>query len=230
MRSSAVSFCSLDIQEGIGYRFSDPRLLRIATTHRSYGTPHNERLEFLGDGVLNCAIADVLFRRFDDMSEGEMSRLRANLVRQETLHQLALGLDMGNHLLLGDGERKSGGHSRPSILADAMEAVFGAVYLDGGYASAVDVISRMYLPLVEEIAPGCAAKDAKTLLQEWLQAKRLQLPVYAMVQAVGEQHNQEFLVTCTIPGLSVVTEGSGRSRRLAEQRAAEMALYTIGAK
>lgn len=228
-RSKAISFDQASLQQRIGYSFADPLLLRTATTHRSFGSPHNERLEFLGDGVLNCSIAEALYRRFPDLNEGELSRLRANLVRQDSLHEVARGLDLGGYLLLGDGERKSGGQSRPSILADAMEAVFGAVYLDGGYDVAFDLIGRLYRPLIEGIAPGSVAKDAKTRLQELLQGRRIEVPSYAVVRTKGEQHSQEFWVTCVISRLSIITEASGRSRRIAEQRAAELALDRIGA-
>jgi ribonuclease III len=229
-RSKVISFDQGSLQKRIGYSFADPFLLRTATTHRSFGSPHNERLEFLGDGVLNCSIAEILYRRFPELNEGDLSRLRANLVRQDSLHEVAGVLDLGNYLLLGDGERKSGGQARPSILADAMEAVFGAVYLDGGYGAAFDLIARLYRPLIEDIAPGSAAKDAKTRLQELLQGRRIEVPSYTVVRIQGEQHNQEFWVSCAIPRLSIVTEASGRSRRIAEQRAAELALDRIGAK
>jgi ribonuclease III len=218
------------LQKRIGYSFADPFLLRTAMTHRSFGSPHNERLEFLGDGVLNCAVAELLYRRFPDLNEGDLSRLRANLVRQDSLHQVAQTLNLGNYLQLGDGEQKSGGRSRPSILADAAEAIFGAVYLDGGYPAAADLIGRLYQELIDKIDLGCSAKDPKTRLQELLQGRRIEVPVYAVVQTTGEQHNQEFSVTCTIPRLSIVTQASGRSRRIAEQRAAELALDRIGAK
>jgi ribonuclease III len=215
------------LEERIGHHFADPLLLRTALTHRSFGTPHNERLEFIGDGVLNCVVADLLFRRFTELPEGDLSRLRANLVRQDTLHKIALMLDLGSALRLGDGEKKSGGNARPSMLADSFEALVGAVYLDQGFDVAHALISRQYEPMIEQIDLTRDMKDPKTRLQEVLQGRRLPLPEYAIVETQGEQHVQEFVVSCVIQRLSIRTEGRGSSRRLAEQRAASLALDAL---
>lgn len=211
----------------LGYSFEDASLLRTALTHRSYGTPHNERLEFLGDGVLDCVIAAVLYGRFPGLQEGDLSRLRARLVCQDSLHQLAQALDLGKMLRLGEGEMKSGGHRRPSILADALEAVFGAIYLDGGFERAHEVIARLYLPMLEGLLPGEMMKDAKTRLQEWLQGHRKALPQYQLVETSGAAHEQRFQVACLIEVPPVRTVGMGTSRRLAEQAAAEEALKAL---
>jgi len=207
----------------LGYRFSDPHLLRQALTHRSYGTPHNERLEFLGDGVLNFIIASLLYERFPVLPEGDLSRLRAHLVNQETLSQLARTLDLGQYLLLGEGELKSGGFRRPSILADTFEAILGAIYLDGGFDAAAGVVRRIHEPLLAELDPKSLGKDPKTLLQEYLQGRRLSLPLYNVVSVSGEAHEQHFQVECVIPELSIRAEGEGSSRRSAEQNAARSA-------
>ena len=215
-----------DLPARLGYRFREPGLLRQALTHRSYGAPHNERLEFLGDGVLNCVIAWLLFRRFPALPEGNLSRLRANLVNQDSLSRLALSLDLGEHLLLGEGELKTGGFRRPSILADALEAVLGAVFLDGRFEAAAEVVERLYDPLIAELDPRTQGKDPKTLLQELLQARRLPLPRYNVVSVHGEAHEQHFHVECLIPELGIRTEGEGPSRRSAEQSAARAAYET----
>jgi ribonuclease-3 len=211
-------------EKAFGYTFRDRELLQTALTHRSYSSPHNERLEFLGDAVLNAAIARRLFEHFPTLPEGDLSRLRANLVRQDSLHQQALALSLGDHLLLGEGEQKSGGHRRPSILADALEALFGAVWLDAGFDAASEVILRLYQDMIVKLAPGQGIKDAKTRLQEYLQGRRLALPQYALINTEGEAHAQHFTVTCTIEALRICSEGSGSTRRAAEQVAAERAL------
>lgn len=208
------------LEEAIGHRFSRPELLRQALTHRSYGSPHNERLEFLGDSVLNCIAATLLYERYPALKEGELSRLRANLVRQESLAQLAQSLSLGDYLHLGEGELKSGGFRRPSILADGLEAIFGAVYLDAGFAAAQAVIERLYNPLLEQVDPKASGKDAKTALQELLQGRKLPLPQYSLVATRGEAHAQEFEVECMIPALGIRSTGTGASRRIAEQVAA----------
>ena len=215
------------LQQRTGYRFSEPALLGQALTHRSHGSPHNERLEFLGDGVLNCVIAAELFARFGALPEGDLSRLRARLVRQEALHQLAHDLGLGEHLLLGEGELRSGGSARPSILADALEALVGAIFLDGGFSAARDVVRRLYEPLLRGLDSHDTGKDPKTLLQELLQARRIALPQYTVLATRGAPHKQHFEVECTIPELSVRTTGSGNSRRTAEQDAAMRALAQI---
>ena len=212
------------LERAIGHTFSDLSLLQTALTHRSHSSPHNERLEFLGDSILNGVIARQLFDRFPDVPEGDLSRLRANLVRQDSLHQLALSLSLGKFLRLGEGELKSGGSQRPSILADALEALFGAIWLDAGYDVASGVIVRLYVGLLTAIVPGQPIKDAKTRLQELLQGKRLPLPKYSLIGTEGEAHAQQFKIACEIDSLRMRTEGSGGSRRAAEQMAAECAL------
>jgi ribonuclease-3 len=207
----------------LGYQFSDPGLLRQALTHRSHSAPHNERLEFLGDAVLNCTVASLLYERFPRLAEGDLSRLRANLVNQETLSRIASSMDLGAQLRLGEGELKSGGFRRPSMLADGLEAVLGAIFLDSGFDRVAEVISGIYLPLLEELDAGAPGKDAKTLLQEHLQGRRLPLPQYSVVSVTGEAHEQQFQVECVVPGLDIRTSGEGSSRRAAEQTAARRA-------
>ncbi len=211
----------------LGYQFSGPQLLDRALTHRSYSQAHNERLEFLGDSVLNCVIAAHLYDAYPDMPEGALSRLRSNLVNQQTLFKLAQDLELGEHLRLGEGERKSAGASRPSMLADALEALFGAVYLDGGFAAAQKVVLALYVPLIKRAGAETLGKDAKTLLQEYLQGRKLPLPQYTVAGVLGEAHAQVFQVECRIASLNITTHGEGGSRRAAEQAAAEAAYRTI---
>lgn len=211
----------------LGHRFTDSALLRQALTHRSYGSCNNERLEFLGDSILNCAIAGMLYTRFGAINEGELSRHRARLVRQETLAEIAQSLSLGDHLLLGEGELKSGGNKRPSILADALEALLGAVFLDAGFDAANALIGRLYAPVLDALDPAAAGKDPKTTLQEILQARHLALPRYGLVCTRGEAHAQEFEVECLIPELSIRCTGLGGSRRTAEQNAARQAISAI---
>jgi ribonuclease-3 len=211
------------LQRKLGYSFAQASLLQQALTHRSHSSAHNERVEFLGDSVLNCCIAHALYLRFGELKEGELSRLRANLVRQETLADLAQQLELGVYLRLGEGELKSGGFRRPSILADGLEALFGAVFLDGGFAAAEGVIRDLYASLLENLDPQIEGKDPKTLLQELLQARRLPLPQYAVVATKGAAHKQMFQVECQIPQLAIRTTGYGASRRIAEQEAAQLA-------
>jgi ribonuclease III len=215
------------LERRIGYSFARPDLLAQALTHRSWGAAHNERLEFLGDGVLNCVVAAELYERFGTLKEGELSRLRANLVRQDTLHQLAQGLLLGEHLRLGEGEVKTGGAARPSILADAFEALVGAVFLDGGFEAAREVTRRLYSALLADLDPRDPAKDPKTLLQELLQARKLALPQYSVVATQGAAHSQQFEVECVIAELSLRTRGNGSSRRIAEQEAARRAFEQL---
>ena len=215
------------LQKAIGHRFSRLELLQQAVTHRSFGSPHNERLEFLGDSVVNCVTAIALFERFSELREGDMSRLRANLVRQEALHRLAEGLKLGEYLRLGEGEMKSGGHRRPSILADALEAIFAAVFLDAGFEAAKAVIDQLYASSIASLDPARALKDPKTALQEWLQGRRMPLPKYSLADARGEAHQQEFEVECEITGLGLKTRGIGVSRRAAEQQSAQRALELL---
>lgn len=207
----------------LGYRFKDDRLLRQALTHRSYGAPHNERLEFLGDAMLNCIVASLLYQRFTTLPEGSLSRLRASLVNQECLSRLATELDLGTNLLLGEGELKSGGFRRPSILADGLEAIFGATYIDGGFEAVYGMVAGLYRPLIEALDPKIEGKDPKTLLQELLQGRRLPLPVYQVVAVRGEAHDQHFTVECLVAELGIRTTGAGSSRRSAEQQAAREA-------
>ena len=211
----------------LGHVFSDEALLKTALTHRSFGTPNNERLEFLGDGILDFVIAAALFYRFPNLPEGDLSRLRANLVRQESLHRLALELGIGEVLRLGEGELRSGGAQRPSILADALEALFGAIYLDAGFVAAQGVIEKLYAPLIDELKPGHFQKDAKTRLQEWLQGRKKPLPRYQLMETTGAAHEQRFEVACHIDSPALRTIGHGSSRRIAEQVAAEQALKEL---
>lgn len=211
----------------IGHQFTQPELLRRALTHRSYAPEHNERLEFLGDSVLGCVIAKYLYDNYPQLSEGELSRLRSNLVKEDTLAALAQQLDLGSYLRLGEGERKSGGFRRPSILADAMEALFGAVLLDGGFAAAEKAVLGLYVPYLAQVDVQTLGKDAKTLLQEYLQGRRIPLPTYSVVATQGQAHEQSFEVECTIPSLKIATRGAGSSRRNAEQQAAQAAYQQL---
>jgi len=207
----------------IGYRFDDPEILRRALTHRSFSTAHNERLEFLGDSVVNCAVALELYQKFPQLAEGELSRLRASLVNQQSLAAIAQRLDLGEQLRLGEGELKSGGARRPSILADAAEAVIGAAFLDGGFTAARAVVKTIFGSALDGIDPATSGKDPKTLLQEYLQARKMALPQYAVVATRGEAHEQQFQVECLVPELGVRSQGEGTSRRSAEQEAARQA-------
>ena len=215
------------LQVRLGYAFRDRALLQQALTHRSFSADHNERLEFLGDSVLNLAVAHLLYRQLASLPEGDLSRVRANLVKQDTLHQLAQALDVPQALRLGEGELRSGGQKRPSILADALEAVIGAVYLDGGPAAAQGLVERLFAQL--EIAPQmqAAAKDPKTELQEWLQGRKLALPQYAVIATTGAAHRQTFEVACEVPQLRQSQRGFGPSRRAAEQAAAAALLAIL---
>ncbi|MDR3299499.1 MAG: ribonuclease III [Candidatus Accumulibacter sp.] len=217
------------LEQALDYRFADAALLRAALTHRSHGSPHNERLEFLGDSILDAVIARQLYERFPRASEGSMTRLRANLVCQDSLRKLALTLSLGEHIQLGGGELKSDGCNRSSILADALEAVFGAVWLDGGFDGANRVIVRLYDDLLAGLVPEKPLKDAKSRLQEYLQGRRLPLPKYVLAGADGEAHTQWFTFVCKIGCLHIETEGQGVSRRAAEQAAAEKALEQLQA-
>ena len=211
------------LEERLGYSFAQHTLLEQAVTHRSHGAVHNERLEFLGDAVLNCAIAQLLFAKYARLDEGDLSRLRANLVKQQSLADIAEKLVLSDFLRLGEGEMKSGGFRRPSILADTMEAIFGAIFVDSGFDAARQVIGKLFDPVLKTVDPKTLGKDSKTLLQEFLQGKRLPLPVYTVVETRGAAHNQEFEVECSIPKLELSVRGTGRSRRAAEQSAAKLA-------
>ncbi len=218
------------LQQRLQHNFSEPELLVQALTHRSHSARHNERLEFLGDSVLNLAVAQLLFRRLGDVPEGDLSRARAGLVRQDTLFRLAVSLDLPAAILLGEGEIRSGGHRRPSILADALEAVIGAMFMDAGYATAEAFVLRLFADL--NISPGVAVseKDPKTALQEWLQGRRMRLPVYRVVGTVGAAHQQTFDVECEVTELRLSERGIGPSRRAGEQLAAAAVLVQLKAR
>lgn len=218
------------LQERLQHRFADQRLLARALTHRSFSADHNERLEFLGDSVLNLAVAALLYERLGDLPEGDLSRVRANLVKQDTLHQLAVGLGLPEVLRLGEGESRSGGNKRPSILADALEAVIGAVYLDAGYGVAEALVRRLFEQVQINPQMQAAAKDPKTELQEWLQGRKMKLPLYHVVGTVGAAHKQTFDVECEIPELGATERGIGASRRAGEQAAAAAMLLLLKAK
>lgn len=215
------------LQQALGYTFVRAELLTQALTHRSYSASNNERLEFLGDSVLNCSVARALYDAFPDLPEGSLSRLRANLVRQETLAEIAVDLKLGDSLRLGEGELKSGGFRRPSILADALESLFGAVFLDAGFDEAQRVVRRLFDPLVARIDPKASGKDPKTQLQEVLQSRRLPLPEYRLVGTEGEAHDQSFIVECVLAKPALNTRGVGKSRRAAEQEAARQACAAL---
>ncbi len=211
----------------LGHVFRQPQLLQRALTHRSHSSLHNERLEFLGDSVVNCVVAKYLHETYPDLPEGDLSRLRSNLVNQQTLFTLAQQLRLGELLLLGEGERKTEGSSRPSILADALEALIGAIFLDGGFAVAENSVLNLYIPFIRQADVLTLGKDAKTLLQEYLQSRKLSLPKYTVVAIQGEAHAQVFQVECAISQLKIVTRGEGSSRRIAEQMAADAAYKQI---
>jgi ribonuclease-3 len=212
----------------LGYVFIQPQLLQRALTHRSFAPDHNERLEFLGDSILGCVIAKHLYSQHPDLTEGDLSRLRSNLVKESTLVLFAQQLNLGAQLKLGEGELKSGGHKRPSILADAVEALFGAIFIDGGYVAAEAAVLNLFVPYLAKVDMNTLGKDAKTLLQEYLQGRRQLLPVYSVVDTLGVAHEQLFQVECTIPSLKISTRGAGTSRRNAEQQAALAAYQLIG--
>lgn len=218
------------LQGRLQHKFSNIGLLSQAVTHRSFSIDHNERLEFLGDSVLNLAVADLLYKRLSALPEGDLSRVRANLVKQDTLHQLAVALELSEVIRLGEGEVRSGGQKRPSILADALEALIGAVYLDAGFAAAQSLVHRLFKAV--EINPEMDAigKDPKTELQEWLQGRKMQLPLYRVVGTQGAAHRQTFDVECEIIELNFSERGIGGSRRAGEQAAASAMLQTIKAK
>lgn len=215
------------LQQRLQHQFKDIGLLQRAVTHRSFSSDHNERLEFLGDSVLGVAVASMLYERLQDLPEGDLSRVRANLVRQETLHQLALELGLPEVLKLGEGESKSGGQKRPSILADALEALIGAVYLDAGFESAQALVMRLFKAV--DVSPQMQAigKDPKTELQEWLQGRKMKLPSYRVVGTLGAAHQQTFEVECEIEQLGLSERGIGASRRAGEQAAATVMLQCI---
>lgn len=215
------------LQNRLGHVFKDSALLQQALTHRSHSSLHNERLEFLGDSILNCVVASLLFERYTKIDEGDLSRLRANLVKQQSLYEIAQRLELYQFLRLGEGELKSGGFRRPSILADTLEALFGAIFLDAGFDSARDVIRALYIPILDSVDPKTLGKDAKTLLQEYLQGKKIALPQYNVVATHGAAHNQEFEIECLVPKLDIQVFGTGGSRRAGEQAAAKLALEAV---
>ncbi len=216
-----------ELEDRIKYTFKNRSLLDEALTHRSFGTPNNERLEFLGDAVLNLVIGRYLFERHNDLPEGELTRVRSVLVDQDGLTRISMDLDLGNYLKLGAGEQKTGGSERPSILSDAVEALFGAVYIDSGFESVERVIQYLYSSYLENTDPRELSKDPKTKLQEFLQGMRLGLPDYQVIDILGEAHDQEFVVECRVSTFDVAAQGNGRSRRSAEQEAARLAYKLI---
>ena len=215
------------LQHRIGHRFGDAGLLTRALTHRSFGADHNERLEFLGVVVLSLVISDLLFERFAGSDEGDLTRVRAHLVREESLHRVALQLGMPEVLRLGEGEARGGGAQRASILADALEALIGATYLDGGYDAARTAVTGLFGEIIATTDVASWSKDAKTELQEWLQARRLPVPAYSISATRGQAHAQTFEVECRVPALNMVEGGVGRSRRVAEQEAARRMLDAL---
>lgn len=215
------------LQQRLRHSFADVRLLNQALTHRSFSADHNERLEFLGDSVLNLAVSRLLFIRLTDLPEGDLSRVRANLVKQDTLHRLALDLNLPGLIRLGEGELRSGGQRRPSILADALEALIGAVFLDAGYGAAEALVTRLFEKVDITPTMSAATKDPKTQLQEWLQARRHQLPIYRVVGTLGAAHQQTFDVECEVPELNLCERGIGGSRRAGEQAAALAMLQVL---
>ena len=220
----AMSLELLALQDRLQHRFEQPRLLERAITHRSFSSDHYERLEFLGDSVLSLAVSTLLFEKLTDLPEGDLSRVRANLVKQETLFDIATRMGLPQVLKLGDGEKRSGGHKRPSILADALEAIIGAVYLDAGFEAANALVRRLYSGLALNAQMSAMGKDPKTALQEWLQARKMKLPQYRVVGTQGEAHRQTFDVECLITETGHCERGIGASRRAAEQAAASAML------
>jgi len=218
------------LQGRIQHEFSNIDLLTRAVTHRSFSIDHNERLEFLGDSVLGLAVADLLFQRLSTLPEGDLSRVRANLVKQDTLHQLAVELGLSEVVRLGEGEAKSGGHRRPSILADALEAIIGAVYLDAGFAASQSLVQRLFKSVEINSQMEAIGKDPKTELQEWLQGRKMNLPLYRVVGTQGAAHKQTFDVECEVVELNFSERGIGGSRRAGEQAAAAAMLQTLKAK
>lgn len=217
------------LAQRLQHDFRDPALLQQALTHCSAGRRNNERLEFLGDAVLGLVVSELLYRRFPEASEGQLSRVRASLVQQSTLAGIARSLQIGDELVLGMGELKSGGANRDSILADALEAVLSALYLDGGLQVCQQHLARWFAPLLDELQASQQTKDAKTALQEYLQARKLALPVYTVVETRGKDHEQEFVVECVVVLLQEAFIGTGSSRKEAEQQAAATVLDALGA-
>ena len=215
------------LQQRLQHQFADPKLLVQALTHRSFSSDHNERIEFLGDSVLNLAVAAMLYEQLSQLPEGDLSRVRANLVKQETLHQLAVVLGLPSLIRLGEGEAKSGGQKRPSILADALEAVIGAIYLDAGFAKADELVRRLFKDVAINPQMPAIGKDPKTELQEWLQGRKMNLPIYRVVGTMGAAHKQTFDVECEISEYGRAERGIGGSRRAGEQAAAAAMLVFV---
>jgi ribonuclease-3 len=216
-----------ELERRLGHRFANPELARQALTHRSFGAQHNERLEFLGDSLLNCAVATILYERFPQLPEGDLSRLRAALVNQRSLSEVALKLGLGDRLRLGEGELKSGGFRRPSILADSLEALLGAVFLDAGFDATLGAVGTLMTEKLENAVNKPVDKDPKTALQEHLQGRGLALPRYSVQKTEGEAHDQTFIVECRVDDLGIMASGKGPSRRAAEQAAAEGVLEQL---
>ncbi len=228
--ASALGTPAMDLktlQQRLDHTFGQPELLRRAVTHKSFGQDHYERLEFLGDAVLDLGISDLLYTRFDRSAEGDLTRVRAHLVRQDMLHHLAVQLGLPSVLRLSEGEAKGGGAQRPSILADALEAIIGAVYLDAGFDAARALVVRLFEPVLAETQEERWSKDAKTALQEWLQARKMPVPQYRIEATRGKAHEQVFVVVCEMPELQLSASGEGLSRRAAEQAAAQVALERV---
>ena len=217
------------LQQRMGYRFANPLLLQRALTHRSWGADHNERLEFLGDAVLSLAVSGLLYERFAGSDEGDLTRVRAHLVREDSLHRAALALGLPEAVRLSEGETRGGGAQRPSILADAVEALIGAVFIEGGFAPAQALVQRLFGEVIQATEAESWTKDAKTELQEWLQARRIAVPAYRIAATRGQAHAQTFEVECAVPALGLAEQGEGRSRRAAEQEAARRMLNILKA-
>lgn len=226
--SSPISAKLVSLQQRLGYEFNDPRLLARALTHKSFSQEHYERLEFLGDAVLSLAVSDMLYGSFEHSDEGDLTRVRAHLVRQDMLHKLASALGLPDVLRISEGEAKGGGAQRPSILADALEAILGAVYLDAGFEQAKALVLRLFQPVMAQTSSiDSWTKDAKTTLQEWLQARKIPVPTYRIDATRGKAHEQVFVVACELPSLGVSVLGEGLSRRAAEQVAAQTVLQQL---
>ena len=217
------------LQRRLGHHFNDESLLQRALTHRSFGAGHNERLEFLGDAVLSTTISALLYERFAGSDEGDLTRVRAHLVREDSLYRAALVLGLPQVVRLSEGEARGGGAQRPSILADAVEAIIGATFLDSGYPAALELVRRLFGEVIQSTEADSWSKDAKTELQEWLQARRIAVPGYRITATRGQAHAQMFEVECAVPALSVTEHGEGRSRRIAEQAAAKRMLQVLKA-
>jgi ribonuclease-3 len=217
------------LQHRLGHRYGQHGLLTRALTHRSFGVDHNERLEFLGDAVLNLAVSSLLYERFSGSDEGDLTRVRAHLVREDSLHKVALALGLPEVLRMSEGEARGGGAQRPSILADAVEALIGACFVDGGWLPALDIVRRLFGDIIDGTEVDNWSKDAKTELQEWLQARRLPVPAYRIAATRGQAHAQTFEVECSVPALGLAEPGEGRSRRAAEQEAARRMLEALKA-